>query len=336
MLIIQTGNTHPKFINIPENNFAKVYFTPQWMDCLSSAVHQPLSTVVGTFISNVQVPVIAHQRAWLGIDNATQNVQGHAYVPRGLVPMNMVAGGQPSSPWRGRPAGVAAASAESAPAPLTPVHPSDVAVASTTTPFTSQHLSGAMATSAAVSLMPQPVYNTQRLRLSLHANQGEIIEISDSDDEADATVPSTPSRPSQKPGAQSSLQAHSATQNQPASPRAPSPSISTISSILISPFLARGVLSESVIAPPTPGLTYYTRFSPIIPPGPASERWLSENGWPARFASVLRKVAEETSLGQWADVLVGRHGVDREPAKAMVKCLLEDSESQYYYLPISI
>lgn len=44
----------------------------------------------GAFINNVQVPIVMYQRAWLGIDNATENFQGHAHIPCSLIPINMV------------------------------------------------------------------------------------------------------------------------------------------------------------------------------------------------------------------------------------------------------
>lgn len=60
-VIMHTRVTPAKIINVAENNFAQVYFTPQWMQHLSRGVHEPLLKIVNTFITDIQVPVITQQ-----------------------------------------------------------------------------------------------------------------------------------------------------------------------------------------------------------------------------------------------------------------------------------
>lgn len=339
-------------------------------------VHEPISKIVAVFINDVQVPVIKQRRAFLGPDDAKKNINGYTNIPRSLIPANMLVNGQPTSPWRGGPRGI-----QSAIAPIAPT----------------------------ASLAIQP------LQLSSRVKSGEVVDISDSDDEPDSPSPHTsslsPSQTMPRPGMQVSLHSCSVIDNDggatepvshtratpvalatvtggvksdlkkfaapfprmpkaaPAAPSlapAPAPigrepihaspvreassaftgggvdfvsSASTISSIAsvssvsldtASLFSPRNSPSKSIGSLPPPATFFYTRFSPIVPPGPSSERWLSENNWPPRFANVLRQVAEETSLGSWMEVLVERHNVDLEAAEAMVQCLIKDYESQSF------
>ncbi|KZP18259.1 hypothetical protein FIBSPDRAFT_956430 [Athelia psychrophila] len=275
-LIMQTGNTHAKIINIPENNFAQVYFTLRWMERLSSSAHEPLSNIVSTFINSVQVPVIAQQRAQLGDDDASENVKGHTHTPSSLVPATMTLNAHPCSPWRGGLRG------------------------------------------------RKPHANT------LVLPHLRIISISDSDDsdtEENGAIPSTPSRPpsNMKCVDAASLAGVTRDLKRYASPY---PFLSKATPTLSTPLPTSSAISAGSNLVSPPATSYYTRFSPIIPSGPSSERWLAENQWPPRFTNVLREVAEDNSLGKWADVLVEKHNVDRESAGAMVKCLLEDFERQ--------
>ncbi|KAF7975663.1 hypothetical protein HWV62_8749 [Athelia sp. TMB] len=281
-LILQTGETPTKIVNIAENNFAKVYFTPKWMDHLSTSAHEPLSNMVSTFINNIQVPLVSHQRAQLGSDNATEYVQGYAHIPNNLIPINMVVSGHPSSPWRGRPLGTAT--------------------------------------------RPSPFVATV-------SRSKDVIEIPDSDDSDDAAVQSTPSRSSRgvdkiatkmmalyvdTSDEELDLQGHGLSTVPAASSLAVAPATAAHS---VTPAPASRASAATLAELKN---TPYTCFTPIIPPGPATERWLLDNKWPPRFANVLREVAEELSLGSWVNVLMEKHNVDHKSAKAMVKCLLED------------
>jgi hypothetical protein len=75
-------------------------------------------------------------------------------------------------------------------------------------------------------------------------------------------------------------------------------------------------------------LPYYGNFRPIIPPGPNSERWLIEHGWPPQWANILRQVAEKRTYGRWVQVLVNEYQVGREAAEALKACIMDDFNLQ--------
>lgn len=329
-LIMQTGLPSAKVINVAANNFAQVYFTPRWMTCLSTTVHKPLSLIVRAFISDVQVPVVTHQRARLGDDKASENIQGHAHIPKGLVPATMTLNSHPCSPWRGGPRGVVATTNTAGSLTLPPLRGEIIEIPDSDD---SDNEDGAMPStpSRPSSNMPNPaVRGFLRTRSAINKDITTPALCVDTASLADVAgdlkryasphpfVPQATPTPASTPfpttsaiGAGSDF---SSRQERPSSGSTPS----TVSSITTSSFSPYGA----------PTTSYYTRFNPIIPPGPSSERWLAENGWQPRFANVLREVAEATSLGSWADVLAEKHSVDRESAEAMVKCLLEDFELQ--------
>jgi hypothetical protein len=68
----------------------------------------------------------------------------------------------------------------------------------------------------------------------------------------------------------------------------------------------------------------YGHFNPIIPPGPITENWLLENGWAPQWGTVVRKVAEENTLGNWVPVLMDVYGIDGRSAEALMHCIMKD------------
>jgi hypothetical protein len=90
--------------------------------------------------------------------------------------------------------------------------------------------------------------------------------------------------------------------------------------------LGVSTLAESppLLAPLTP--SSYGGFNPIVPPGPYSEHWLFEHGWPMQWANVLRTVAEEHTCGKWVHVLVEEYGVGHVAAEAIRDCIMADYE----------
>lgn len=332
-LIMQTGAPAAKIINVAENNFAQVYFTPHWMEHLPAA-HEPLSLMVAASVRDVQVPVVAQHRAQLGNDKATQNIQGYTHVPSGFVPTKMALNGHSCSPWRGGRRGPGAkvinisdsddSDNENGAMPSTPSRPSSNTPNPAALGFGRTHPAINEKTTVSKPEEKKDVTMPALCAGAASLKDGDLKRYASPNPFTPRATPTAPSTPFPAPAAINVVSNSSSQQER----YSLGSTISTVSSITTSPSSPNGTSSESVSSVSHPTASYYTRFNPIIPPGPSSERWLAENGWSPRFANVLREVAEENSLGSWADILVENHGVERESAGAMVRCLLKDFELQ--------
>jgi len=100
-------DTPGALVNVVENSFADVYFTPHWRLSLNSEYREPLSRIVNQFMSEIQVPAVEKHRAALEIAfgtkiTANQNLPNDDHIPASLIPSQMSNTNLPTSPWRGQ------------------------------------------------------------------------------------------------------------------------------------------------------------------------------------------------------------------------------------------